>query len=49
MERGPRQATVYGVARVGQDLATKPPPALMQPVWKMVWLYLGISEHIHIL
>ena len=25
MDRGARQATVHGVARVGQDLATKPP------------------------
>ena len=26
MDRGAWRATVYGVARVGQDLATKPPP-----------------------
>ena len=26
MDRGAWQATVHGVARVGQDLATKPPP-----------------------
>ena len=26
MDRGAWQATVYGVARVGHDLATKPPP-----------------------
>ena len=25
-DRGVRQATVHGVARVGHDLATKPPP-----------------------
>ena len=25
-QRSPRQATVHGVARVGRDLATKPPP-----------------------
>ena len=25
-DRGAWQATVYGVARVGHDLATKPPP-----------------------
>ena len=47
MERGQRQTTVHGVTRVGQDLVTKLPPPLMQPIWKMVWLYLGISEHIH--
>ena len=26
MDRGAWQATVHGVARVGQDLVTKPPP-----------------------
>ena len=26
MDRGPWQATVHGVTRVGHDLATKPPP-----------------------
>ena len=26
MDRGARQATVHGVARVGHDLATTPPP-----------------------
>ena len=26
MNRGAWQATVYGVTRVGHDLATKPPP-----------------------
>ena len=26
MDRGPWQVTVHGVARVGHDLATKPPP-----------------------
>ena len=29
MDRGARQATVYGVARVGHNLATKPPPPSM--------------------
>ena len=30
MDRGDRQATVHGIARVGHDLATKlPPPALI--------------------
>ena len=28
MDRGAWQATVHGVARVGHDLATKPPPML---------------------
>ena len=28
MDRGVWQATVHGVARVGHDLATKPPPPL---------------------
>ena len=30
MDRGAWQATVLGVARVGQDLATKPPPGYEQ-------------------
>ena len=29
MDRGALWATVYGVARVGHDLETKPPPAVM--------------------
>ena len=29
MDRGAWQATVHGVARVGQDLATKPPPRII--------------------
>ena len=28
MDRGAWQATVHGVARVGHDLATKPPPLI---------------------
>ena len=28
MDRGAWQATVHGIARVGHDLATKPPPYL---------------------
>ena len=32
IERGQRQTTVHGVARVGQDLMTKLPPPLMQPI-----------------
>ena len=28
MDRGVWQATTHGVARVGHDLATKPPPSL---------------------
>ena len=30
MDRGAWQATVHGVARVGHDLVTKPPPVGMQ-------------------
>ena len=30
MDRGSRWATVHGVARVGHDLATKPPPHSFQ-------------------
>ena len=29
MDRGTRQATVHGVAGVGHDLPTKPPPSLI--------------------
>ena len=29
MDRGAWQATVHGVARVGHDLVTKPPPPQM--------------------
>ena len=30
MDRGAWQATVHGVARVGHDLATKPPPPYLR-------------------
>ena len=33
MNRGAWQATVHGVARVGHDLATKPPPP--PPIWEL--------------
>ena len=33
MDRGAWQATVHGVARVGHDLAAKPPP---QPINNMI-------------
>ena len=29
MDRGARRATVHGVARVGHDLVTKPPPPIL--------------------
>ena len=32
MDRGAWQATVHGVARLGHDLATKPPPKAWQLV-----------------
>ena len=32
MDRGAWQATVYGVAKVGHDLATKLPPALYKNI-----------------
>ena len=35
MDRGVWQATVHGVARVGHDLATKPPPPLLDDVSSM--------------
>ena len=31
MDKGARQATVHGVAKVGHNLATKPPPSLILP------------------
>ena len=30
MDRGAQQATVHGVSRVGHELATKPPPGLIE-------------------
>ena len=36
MDRGARQATVYGVARVGHNLATKPPPPSLAKVKVLV-------------
>ena len=32
MDRGAWQATVHGVARIGHDLATKPPPPGMEMI-----------------
>ena len=40
MDRGAWQATVHGVARVGHDLATKPPP----PLWTSGSLQIGIHS-----
>ena len=34
MDRGACQTTVHGVARVGHDLATKPPPYIQEEI---VW------------
>ena len=36
MERGAWWATVHGVARVGHDLATKPPPGASFSSWHIV-------------
>ena len=33
MDRGAWQATVHGVARIGHDLETKPPPWLPEGKW----------------
>ena len=35
MDRGAWQATVHGIARVGHDLVTKPPPCAL---WRSVYL-----------
>ena len=35
MDRGVRQATVHGVARVGHDLATKPSPPRYPLAWSL--------------
>ena len=40
MDRGTWKAIVHGVARVGHDLATKPPPA----VHERGWYILGTHE-----
>ena len=34
MDRGTWQATVHGVARVGHDLATEPPPPPEIEIWE---------------
>ena len=48
MDRGAWQATVYGVARVGHDLATKPPgsPVEVSFLLKLLLLSLGLSKGI---
>ena len=38
MDRGGWQATVHGVARVRDDLATKPPPPSVLQMSTMQWL-----------
>ena len=44
MDRGAWQATVYGVARVGHDLATKPPLQVdLIPVPRSVW-FRGVNN-----
>jgi len=35
MDRGAWRATVHGVARVGHDLPTKPPPHMVHPVFSI--------------
>ena len=40
MDRGAWQAIVHGVARVGHDLATKPPP----PPKNFKWNYIIIQQ-----
>ena len=48
MDRGAWQALVHGVARIGRDLATKPPPAVYFSVQtgKVLWLKQGtINSH----
>ena len=37
MDRGTWQATVHGVIRVGQDLATKPPPPQSERNSHLIW------------
>ena len=44
MDRGAWKATVHGIARVGHDLATKPPPSYIQQ-YHRVGLY-RTSEYI---
>ena len=42
MDKGAWQATVHGVARVGHNLVTKPPPSLILPSY-LVKLYVCLS------
>ena len=44
MCRGAWQATVYGIARVGHDLATKPPPPFNHQTDLIPMLGTGYSE-----
>ena len=39
MDRGAWQATVHGVARVGHDLETKPPPPIFSAVSRVPYLW----------
>ena len=45
MDRGAWQATVYGVARVRHDLATKPPPTLTIIIFEMSnsWIHNSVT------
>ena len=47
MDRGAWQTTVHGVARVGHDLATKPPPAPPPQLTFSGWFSMPFHSHPH--
>jgi len=44
MDRGAWQGTIHGVARVGHDLATKPPPSILKVAWVLQFDFLLVYE-----
>ena len=44
MDRGAWGATVHGVAKVGHDLVTKPPPYIYVYIW--IWCVLSYFSHV---
>ena len=44
MGRGAWQATIHGVARIGHDLAVKPPPSILKVAWVLQFDFLLVYE-----
>ena len=44
MDSGAWQATIHGVARVGHDLAVKPPPSILKVAWVLQFDFLLVYE-----